>query len=206
MTGFLPKGTAKTVLLSSYLNPEDLKLMGVCSGFVKASSWAQCSFRVSSTSSPGTDTELVAHILQRAVEGGHWMLSPPRMLKLVHAVQQPMGVPTFVPLTVRRADPSVGQPDPLLTMPEIDPTAKEEMAVATSWRRLFDTDAFLLGGLRIHGASTAKGDVRAEWTDPVDNLLDAGPTEVVNSKTIDEVPLPSTKATALPASGSTSVW
>ena len=86
-------------------------------------------------------------------------------------------------------------------MPEIEPTAQVEMAVATSWRRLFGTDAFLLGGLRVHGASTAKVDIRAEWTDPVDNLIDPGPTETVNSKTIDEVPLSSTKATALPASG-----
>ena len=201
LTAFLPKGTTKTVLLSSYMGPEDLKLMGVWQ-------WIREGIEVGTVFLPGqqhlssgTDTELVAHILQRAVEGGHWMVTPPRTLKLVHAVQQPVGIPTFVPLTVRRADPSIGLPDPLLTMPELDPTAPGESAAVTGWRRLSGTDAFLLGGLRVHGASTAKVDVRAEWTDPVDNLLDPGPSETVNSKTIDEVPLPSTKATALAASG-----
>lgn len=201
LTAFLPKGTTKTVLLSSYMNPEDLKLMGVWQWIREGIEVGTIFLPGQQHLNPGTDTELVAHILQRAVEGGHWMICPPRVLKLVHAVQQPVGIPTFVPLTVRRADPSVGQPDPLLTMPELDPTAKEEMAVATSWRTLFGTDAFLLGGLRVHGASTAKVDIRAEWNDPVDNPLDPGPTETVNSKTIDEVPLPSTSATALSASG-----
>jgi hypothetical protein len=201
LTAFLPKGTSRTVLLSSYMNPEDLKLMGVWQWIREGIELGTIFLPGQQHLNPGTDTELVAHILQRAVEGGHWMLCPPRPLKLVHAVQQPVGTPTFTRLTVRRADPSVGLPDPMLTMPEQEPTATEEMATVTSWRRLFGTDAFLLGGLRVHGASTAKVDIRAEWTDPVDNVLDPGPTETVNSKTIDEVPLPSINATALAASG-----
>jgi hypothetical protein len=69
------------------------------------------------------------------------------------------------------------------------------------WRRLYGTDAWLLGGLRVHGASTAKIDVHARWTDPIDNLLDPGPGEIANSRMVDEVPLPSTSATMLQASG-----
>ena len=40
---------------------------------------------------PGAAVDKVNHILQRAIEGGHWMLTPPRLLTLVHAVQQQHG-------------------------------------------------------------------------------------------------------------------
>ncbi len=52
--------------------------------------------------------DVIAHILQRAVEGGHWMLTPPHLLTLVHAVQQPMGLPGFTRLTVQREPEHAG--------------------------------------------------------------------------------------------------
>ena len=47
---------------------------------------------------PGSDADVLAHIIQRAAEGGHWMLTPPHLLTLVHAVQQPIGHPRFLQL------------------------------------------------------------------------------------------------------------
>src|SRR2546421_94471 len=47
-----------------------------------------------------SDADHMAHVLQLAVEGGHWMLTPPRLLTLVHAVQQPLGRPEFIPLSI----------------------------------------------------------------------------------------------------------
>ena len=47
---------------------------------------------------PGNNADVIAHIIQRAAEGGHWMLTPPHLLTLVHAVQQPIGHPEFIQL------------------------------------------------------------------------------------------------------------
>ncbi len=65
---------------------------------------------------PGMDVDRIAHILQWSVEGGHWMLTPPRLLTLVHAVQQPLGRPAFTALTVQRQPESGSKP--LKTQPE----------------------------------------------------------------------------------------
>lgn len=202
LTVFLPKGSMETVFLSSYLNPEDLKLMGIWQWIRQGIEAGAMFFPGQQHLWPGSDSELVAHILQRAVEGGHWMLTPPRILKLVHAVQQPIGIPEFVALTVRRADPLPPEiPDPLITMPEEDPTDQQELALVTSWRRPGGTDAWLLGGLHVHGASTAKVDLLAQWIDPVDDVDNFGPTAKENKNVIDEVSLPSTSLVDLPASG-----
>jgi hypothetical protein len=200
LTAFLPKGTTKTVLMSSYVEAEDLKLMGVWQWIREGIELGTIFLPTQQQLFPGADQELVAHILQRAVEGGHWMLDPPRVLKLVHAVQQPIGVPEFVPLTVRRAEPS-SVADPLVTMPELDPTRREELATLTGWRRSGSTDAWLLGGLRVHGASTDKIDLHAEWTDPVDDPAKPAPTTRLSKAIVDEIPLPSTKTVQLRAPG-----
>ena len=115
---------------------------------------------------PERPVDLIAHVLQRAVEGGHWMLTPPTLLTLVHAVQQPIGRPAFAALNVEHTDITGEyylQPD--RSRGRTDP---QELAPVTAWRRLHETSAFLMGALRIHGASTAKVDVRAEWIDPID--------------------------------------
>jgi hypothetical protein len=77
----------------------------------------------------------------------------------------------------------------LQTEPETAPTAMTEAAVLTSWRELGSTDAFLVGLLQVHGHSTAKVDLHAEWTDPVDDLV-ADPGERSFSAAVDEIPLP----------------
>jgi hypothetical protein len=83
------------VPLSSYLLADDLKLMGVWQ-------WLREHIEKMTGKDPGVpvadaqlDSEKVAHLLQRAHEGGHWMLTPPKLLTLVHAVKQPIGSPSL---------------------------------------------------------------------------------------------------------------
>lgn len=182
LTVFLPKGSLHTVALSSYVPPEDLKLLGVWQ-------WLREIFDVAAVLAPGSpvldpekDVERIAHLLQRAVEGGHWMLTPPKLLTLVHAVQQPVGQPAFIPLNAqhepygtKKKDGQVDElvdPDPnvLQTAPETVPTAETELSPLSAWRKPGAPDAYLIGALQIHAASSEKVDIAAEWEDPYDDV------------------------------------
>src|SRR5262249_12485040 len=176
---FLPKGTEAVVPLSSFMGVDDLKLMGVWQ-WVREYINLRTLFPDGEFLRRGEDVDRVAHVLQRAVEGGHWMITPPRLLELVHAVQQPIGVPAFSAISVQHApygdptkfpfdetrDPS---PNVLQTEPERAPTGDTELAPITAWRKPGAVDAYLMGGLYVHGASTEKVDLLAEWTDPIDD-------------------------------------
>jgi hypothetical protein len=189
LTVALPKGTAAVVPLSSYLHPDDLKLMGVwhwLREYLEA---------ITSGTAPMPDLprvqDAIAHILQRSVEGGHWMLTPPLVLNLVHAVQQPLGIPAFTAISVQHGGYHDQQPDPhlLQTQPEAEPTAATELNPVTAWRLLGSTDAYLLGGLQLHGASTAKVELLAEWDDPMDDPAQPEPGTIHQATPVDEVPL-----------------
>ena len=102
LTVSLPKGMQTVVPLSSYLLPDDLKLMGVWQWLreyidritLQIPSACRCWIRQSmSRKSPICSSA--------RVEGGHWMLTPPRLLTLVHAVQQPIGLPEFTALAAQ---------------------------------------------------------------------------------------------------------
>jgi len=196
LTVFLPKGRTHVVSLSSCADPDDLKLMGV---------WQWLREYIEFVTSKQPDREFyrqasakdrIAHVLQLAREGGHSLLTPPHLLTLVHAVQQPLGRPAFSRLTAQFT-PSAST---LRTQPESAPTATTELDVLTSWRRLGSTDAYLVGALRVHGGSTAKVDIHAEWTDPVDDGVNDPGLETFNSH-VDEVPLPDLKERYLIAPG-----
>ena len=188
LTVFLPKGQTKVVPLTSYAGAEDLKLMGVWQ-------WLrQYIERVTVTDpqpqflQPGADVDRLAHVLQRAIEGGHWMLTPPRLLTLVHAVQQPIGHPSFTALNAEHEDVKWDK-TPLQTAPDRGRTDPTELAPITAWRRPGATDAFLLGALKVHGVSTAKLDLLAAWNDPVDDVTQSKPTVAQLSASVDELPL-----------------
>jgi hypothetical protein len=144
---------------------------------------------------PDAAVDQIDHLLQRTVEGGHWMISPPLLLKLVHAVQQPIGNPAFTAIAVQHppipAPYSDRMPDPnaLQTIPEAAPTAETELNSITAWRFLGATDAYLLGGLQIHAASTAKVNILAEWDDPVDDLSQPSPGSIRYAAPVDEIPI-----------------
>ncbi|HEY6598038.1 MAG TPA: hypothetical protein VIZ30_01940, partial [Pseudomonadales bacterium] len=213
LTVSLPKGTQAFVPLSSYLLADDLKLMGVWQ-------WLREYIEKVTGKNPDVpvadaqlDSEKIAHLLQRAHEGGHWMLTPPKLLTLVHAVKQPIGAPQFTRLSVQHESygtkdrwgtvDELVQPDPnvLQTAPESRPTAPSELATMTAWRRPGSPEAFLLGGLAIHAASTDKIELLAEWTDPFDDV--SAPREKIKHDNgeysrhsiaeADEIPVPSTR-------------
>lgn len=72
LTVFLPKATIARLRYSSYLEPDDLKQMGV---------WQWIS----------TQPQLAPY----AHAGQHWLHTPFRQMELVHAVQQPLTEPRF---------------------------------------------------------------------------------------------------------------
>jgi len=201
----LPKGGMTTVPLSSYLLVDDLKLMGQWQWLRQYVELLTIVDPDRPQLVPGTDVDRIAHVLQRAVEGGHWLLSPPRLLTLVNAVQQPIGRPEFAALDLEH-DPEKGfDPDPLQTKPisgRPDPT---ELAPITAWRRPGSTDAYLMGALRVHGASTVRVDIDAAWTDVVDDPDDPAAENwhktVERKAPVDALPLPDLLERELFASG-----
>jgi hypothetical protein len=184
LTVSLPKASVRIVPLTSYCSPEDLKLLGAWQWLREyvefvAKAEVEAEFARSEASK-----DRIANILRLAREGGHWMLTPPELLTLVHAVQQPLGRPRFVPLDAQLDEASSS----LRTAPEGEPTEETELAVASAWRVLGSTDAFLVGALVVHAESTAKLDLIATWTDPTDTA-GSGPGEQTFSAHVDEIPL-----------------
>ncbi|MDQ3678009.1 MAG: hypothetical protein M3401_14645 [Actinomycetota bacterium] len=186
---YLPKGQMTTVPMTSYIAPGDLKLMGQWQ-------WLREHIeRVTVTEvrpqylRPGAEIDQIAHVLQRAVEGGHWMLTPPTLITLVHAVQQPIGRPAFTALDVEHDLPEAREAQPLQSEPIADETNARELAAITSWRRLGATDAYLMGALKVHGASSAKIDLWATWDESIDDVSQPRPTTVHRDEHVDELPL-----------------
>jgi hypothetical protein len=199
----LAKGTTATVPLSSYLRAEDMTLMGQWQWLREYVERLSVTEPQQQHLVPGSDADRIAHVLQRAVEGGHWLLSPPRLLTLVHAVQQPVGRPEFIPLDVEHDPARAVVDEPLQTKPIAGRVDSTELAPITAWRRFGATDAYLIGALRVHGASTAKVDLFASWQDPVDESDPAAPpwTTVHHREHVDELPLPDVREGYLVASG-----
>jgi hypothetical protein len=202
LTVRLPKAAMATVPLSSYIDADRLNLMGQWRWLREFVDHLAEDTPTQQRLLPGLDVDRIAHVLQRAVEGGHWLLTPPKLLTLVHAVQQPLGRPEFVPLDVERGRPRSNEAEPLLqTAPLRGLTDPAELAAITAWRQPGATDAFLMGALHIHGASTAKVDIEATWEDYDD---ETGPelALVPHQSHVDELPLPSLDENFLPGTAS----
>jgi hypothetical protein len=207
LTVRLPKGSKWTIPLSSYVPAEDLKLLGVWQWLREIFDAATIVFPGMPVLDPNKDVELIAHLLQRAVEGGHWMLTPPTLLTLVHAVQQPVGRPAFVPLNAQHEPygaknkygvvEEILDPDPnvLQTAPETEPTAESELNPLSAWRKPGAQDAYLIGALKVHASSSEKIDLAAEWEDPYDDinqprLEGVDYLQKSSADSIDEIPIP----------------
>jgi hypothetical protein len=187
LTVSLPKATTKIVPLSSYVAPLDLRLMGVWQWIREYFDALTRTTPIGEDLWPGNNADVIAHIIQRATEGGHWMLTPPHLLTLVHAVQQPIGHPEFIQLDAQHR--AQGADSKLQSEDMSGPTDAIALDTLTGWRSPKALDAFIMGGLRIHGASTAKIDLIAEWEDPVDD--GSHPLSRLHQKThADEIPLP----------------
>jgi len=115
------------------------------------------------------------------------MINPPTLLTLVHAVQQPIGRPEFAALNLDRSEATgAGNLQTDRSRGRADP---QELTPIVAARRLDETYACLLGAVRIHGASTAKVDLLAEWTDPVDLPDEPAPGQRSFNAQADELPL-----------------
>jgi hypothetical protein len=203
LTVYLAKGHTTVTSLTSYVTPDDLKFMGVWQWLREYIDQIAANDPQRAILRPGSDADRIAHVLQRAIEGGHWMLTPPHLLTLVHAVQQPIGRPEFTAAEVHH-EKTDRDSLPLQTTPgrgQKDPT---ELAAITAWRRLNANDAYLLGALKIHGASTSRVDLLATWDDPVDDLAQAKPTTAHHAAPVDELPLPTLDSEYLYAPGADS--
>ncbi|MCC7451536.1 MAG: hypothetical protein IT324_29270 [Anaerolineae bacterium] len=195
LTVYLPKGTSGIVPLSSYVTPDDLKLMGV---------WQWLREYVEATTSddpqqqwfaPGYEgADLIAHILQRTVEGGHWMITPPTLVTLVSAVQQPIGRPALLALSTHPRPKNLSSLQPLALWRyagNVADKADMDMQSITAWRTPRSKDAYLVGALRVHGSSTVKVDLIGTWSDPIDDPSDPSipPTRSDHSEHAEEIPL-----------------
>jgi len=187
LTVALPKGMTRIVPLSSYIAPTDLRLIGVWQWIREYFDALTRTTPVAEDLWPGSDADALAHIIQRATEGGHWMLSPPHLLTLVHAVLQPIGHPRFIQLDVQHP-PGQASDGNLQSEDMSGPTRDVALATLSGWRTLKSIDAYLIGGLQVHGASTAKIDLLAEWSDPVDDGVNP-PTRSQQNTHADEIPL-----------------
>lgn len=180
----LPKATLVTVPVSSSVGTDDLKLLGVWQWLREAVD-ARGRELDSGTAFTAEADQLV-RLLHETAESGHWMLTPPRLVTLVHAVQQPLGRPEFITPDPRPA----GHQDMLETLDRSGPTAGEAFETLSAWREEGSPDAYLIGGLRVHGPSTGAVELLAEWTDPVDDPARREPGERRQAAPADEFRLP----------------
>ncbi len=188
LTVYLPKGHRTLVAASCYLETLDLPRMGVWSWLEEEIAERLAHNPRPPGLQPGAAVDETAHILQRVVEGGHWMLTPPTLLELVHALRQPLGHPVFSALDVNHSEASDG----LLTASITGRGDRDELATLTGWRRYGASDACLLGALRVHGVATARVDVLAKWDDPVDDPEQPLPGTISQAAIVERIDLPGT--------------
>ncbi len=148
ITVYLPKAEKIDITYSSLIRPENLEQMSLWK-WIEEEHDLQKSHLESlvkrnavSGANPPTSNDLMAmmNFAKRAAAMGlHWMLTPSRTITLVHAVRQPLKEPVLTPV--------------------FDPSAR----MATMRRDLNATWSpmdFIIG---VHGKSTGKVDMMAQW-------------------------------------------
>jgi len=88
----LPKAEIAVVELSGYLTDDDTTKPPRMLSQMQIWQWIV-----------EEDPPNLSDLRRLALDGGHWMLTPPKTLTLVHAVQQPLIEPEFQDLTVERS-------------------------------------------------------------------------------------------------------
>ena len=175
LTLYLPKSAMLQVELSSYLNAGDLSLMGVWN-WLRERIELEEMLSVQNFGGPVNVSDEFALLTRLTLEGGHPMITPARTVTLVHAVQQPLGRPEFTVLPVVR--PS-GQSSALANA----------FAPLSAWRQFDSHSAVLLGGLRVHGASTARIDLQATWREFVDDPAQLAPARKAAADQVEKIEL-----------------
>lgn len=186
LTVSLRKSEVRTVDLSSYLEPADLTLMGVWSWLCERFELDELLGLESAEAryALGEQSNRVALLTRLALEGGHASLTPSRLVTLVHAVQQPLGHPEFVQLPVVHQPTAPG--------PVLASVLRNSFTPITAWRAAASHSASLLGGLQIHAKSSAQIDLRATWSEAVDDLSRPAPERVAHAAHVDTISLADT--------------
>jgi hypothetical protein len=140
LTILLPKSAQVEVNYACFWRPDDLdKVSGMMT-------------RISTGSA-------ASRVTQHARKGVHWMFSPWRTLRLVHAVQQPLVKPVL------------------------------EKSATVSRKDFDDTFARISTVITLHGASTDKIDVNADWKQWIDDIDDpTGPKQVTGKTHVATIP------------------
>jgi len=136
----LPKSAQVLVNYACFWRPDDLPVISGMHACVNKS---------------GISTQAA----QLALKGRHWMFSPWRTIRMVHAVQQPLEAPQF------------------------------GNNVSQIARDYGDTYIYITTRISVHGSSTDKIDVGANWTEWVDDLTGTGPRQVSNTTHVDTIPV-----------------
>jgi hypothetical protein len=182
LTVSLQKAGVVTVPLSCFLNPPDLDNMGVWA-------WLRELFEAAELSSLQTSGDFgftitsdnITQVTRLVLEGGHSMITPALSLTLVHAVQQPLGEPTFLQLPVVHDTAA----------PIFASALRNAFTPITAWRSIGSHEAVLLGGMQISGASSSKIDLQARWLEVTDEPALPHPTEKVASQHVETIDLSS---------------
>jgi hypothetical protein len=177
----LAKAEVATVPLSSFVDPQDLELLGVWNWIRELYELDQAT-ALAEGSAGTTLVELadeLALLTRLALDGGHEMITPQLSVSLVHAVQQPLGRPEWTQL------PVVHHPEAPVAAPSLDNNFWE----VTAWRYVGSHTAVLLGALAVNGASTAAINIEGAWTEWLDDPAEPGPTRTPATAAVDRIQL-----------------
>jgi hypothetical protein len=190
LTVYLPKSAVVQIPLSCYINAADLSVMGVWA-------WMRENFeaqQLNAMQDPSAGelltfvNDVIALITRLTVEGGNELMTPSRTLTLVHAVQQPLRHPIFLQL------PVVHQPK----HPIFASALRNLFTPITAWRSHNSHDTVLLGGLEIHGQSSAKIDLEARWLEVTDDPSLPAPVQSWTSDHVETISLASLAGGEIP--------
>ena len=190
LTVTLGKAESVTVGVSCYVDPSDLDVLGVWSWVLELYEAAQA---LALQQGSGTGivqlTDELALLTRLVLDGVYGMITPQLDVTFVHAVQQPLGRPSWSRL-------------PIVHHPE-DPAAVPALSNAfweiTAWRYVGSHATVLLGALQINGRSTAAIDIDAAWTEWLDDTSEPAPTRTPAASHVDRIPLGSLDAGAIVA-------
>lgn len=192
LTVSLGKAESVTVGLSCYVDPQNLDLLGVWRWTLELYEAAQA---VALQQGSGTGivqlADELALLTRLVLDGGQEMITPQLAVTLVHAVQQPLGRPTWSRL------PIVHNP----ASPDAVPALGNAFWEVTAWRYAGSHATVLLGALHINGKSTAAIDIGASWTEWQDDLSEPGPTRTPASSHVDRILIGSLEGGVIYADG-----
>jgi hypothetical protein len=188
----LGKAESVTVGLSCYVDPPDLEVLGVWSWILELYEASQAfALQQGSGSQIVGLADDLAQFTRQVLDGAFGMITPQLDVTFVHAVQQPLGRPSWSRL------PIVHQPADPLAVPGLSNAFWE----VTAWRYVGSHAAVLLGALKINGKSTAAIDIDATWTEWQDDPTKPAPTRTPAASHVDRIPLGSLEPGAIFADG-----